>query len=128
VLKPFGLPENLNGNGFNIFVSGAETGAQSSVSTSIDSGYLQVGDNYGLVALFPLLAVPFAAAWAAAKCRRSWLAIFPVAAFAVLIGLFTIGFQTQVPMFVWLLAGAASGAQRTRARTLTGGLASSAPS
>ncbi len=110
-LKLFGLPENLNGTGFNIFVSGAENQAQGQASSSIDSAYLQVADNFGLAALVPLLTLPLAAAWAAGQCRKSWLVVFPVVAFALLLALFAIGFQTQVPMFVWLVVGGASGAQ-----------------
>jgi len=113
VLKLLGLPESPNSN-YNIFVSGiSNVGFTSAVNgnQSIDSAYLQIGDQYGLIALFPMLAVLVAVVIAVVRCRGTPIAAVPATAFGVLLGLGTIGFQTQVPVFAWLVVGAASGAQ-----------------
>lgn len=114
VLKPFGLPENIGGTGFDLFVSGIQIPGVPQGDVSIDSAYLQVADSYGIFAVLALLAVLVTVVVAVVRCRGSSLVALPVVALVNMLALFTIGFQTQVPMFVWLTVGAASGALARR--------------
>lgn len=103
-----GLPETTS---YNIFVTDSDvaTNVANAGDTSIDSGYLQIGDIFGLLALLPLLCVIPAVIWVAVATRGTWVAVIPAVAVANLVGLTVIGFQTQVPIFAWLVIGAASG-------------------
>jgi len=101
VLAPLGLPETATENHF--------TDAVRPGSNAIDSGYLQIGDVFGFIALIALLTVVAAVVRVAVAIRGNWAAVVPAVALANLIALTVVGFQTQVPIFVWLLIGAVSG-------------------
>jgi hypothetical protein len=101
VLGIVGLPETRT---FNHFVNAIRPGA-----TSIDSGFLQVADVFGIVAFIALFTVVAAVVRVAVAARGTWAAVIPAVALADLGVLTVIGFQTQVPIFVWLVVGAASG-------------------
>ncbi len=97
----FGLPETET---FNYFVNAVKPG-----QTAIDSAYLQIGDVYGLIAFLAFLTVVAAVVRVAVAVRGTWAALIPAVAFANLIALTVVGFQTQIPIFAWLTIGAASG-------------------
>ena len=78
-------------------------------TTSIDSAFLQIGARNGLIALIPFLGVLIALIRTLVRVRGTWSAVVPAVAFANMLGLFVVGFQTQQPIFIWLLIGAASG-------------------
>jgi hypothetical protein len=106
VLAPLGLPETNTENHF--------TDAIRPGSTAIDSGYLQVGDVFGFIALIALFTVVATVVRVAVALRGNWAAVVPAVALANLIALTVIGFQTQVPIFVWLVIGAVSGVDLRR--------------
>jgi hypothetical protein len=94
---------------FNHFANGVRPG-----QTAIDSGYLQIGDIYGVIAMVALFIVVIAVICVAFRMRGTWAAVIPAVALVDLIALAVIGFQTQVPIFVWLLVGAVSGVELRR--------------
>jgi hypothetical protein len=96
-----GLPETVS---FNHFVNAVRPGR-----TAIDSGYLFIGDVYGLIAFIALFAVVAAVIRVMVIVRGTWVAVIPAVALAELAALTVIAFQTQVPIFVWLVVGAVSG-------------------
>jgi hypothetical protein len=77
--------------------------------TSIDAAYLQIGIQNGWIALIPLLAVVLGVVRVAIRARGTWAAVIPAVALANLVALSVVGFQTQQPIFIWLLIGATSG-------------------
>jgi hypothetical protein len=101
-----GWPETVT---FNHFVNAVHPG-----QTSIDSGYLQVADVYGMIAFIALFTVVAAVIRVAVAVRGTWAAVVPAVALADLGILTVIGFQTQVPIFVWLVVGAVSGVDLRR--------------
>jgi hypothetical protein len=101
-----GLPET---QGFNHFVNALRPG-----KTAIDSGYLQIADIYGVIAFIALFTVVAAVVRVAVAVRGSWVAVIPAVALVDLIALAVIGFQTQIPIFVWLVVGAVSGVDLRR--------------
>jgi hypothetical protein len=105
-----GSPETAT---FNRFANAVKPGL-----VSIDSGYLQVADIYGTIALFALFAVVAAVGRVAFVLRGTWAAVFPAVALADLIALAVVGFQTQLPIFIWLVVGAVSGVD-VRRRSLS---------
>ena len=104
-----GLVGSRESGSFNHFANAVQPGL-----LSIDSGYLQVADIYGTIALFALFAVVVAVGRVAFVLRGTWTAVFPAVALADLIALAVIGFQTQVPIFIWLVVGAVSGVDARR--------------
>jgi hypothetical protein len=94
---------------FNHFVNAVNPGR-----TAIDSAYLQVADIYGLIAFAVLFTVVAAVAWVAVAVRGTWAGVVPAVALADLLILTVVGFQTQLPIFVWLMVGAVSGVDLRR--------------
>jgi hypothetical protein len=101
-----GLPETVTSNEFANAVRPGQV--------AIDSGFLQVGDVFGVLAFVGLFTVVAAVIRIAVAVRGTWAAIVPAVALADLIALTVIGFQTQVPIFAWLVVGAASGVDLRR--------------
>jgi hypothetical protein len=101
-----GLPETAS---FNHFANGVRPG-----QVAIDSGYLEIGDVYGVIAMVALFVIVIAVVRVAFAVRGTWAVVVPAVALVDLIALAVIGFQTQVPIFVWLLVGAASGVDLRR--------------
>jgi hypothetical protein len=104
-----GWPETVN---FNHFANAVHPG-----QVAIDSGYLQIGDVFGVIALIALFTVVAAVVRVAVAVRGTWAAIIPAVALADLIALTVIGFQTQLPVFIWLVVGGASGVELRRRRS-----------
>jgi hypothetical protein len=98
-----GLPETSS---FNHFANAIHPG-----QVAIDSGFLQIGDVYGLIAFAALFTVVIAVISTAIAVRGTWAAVVPAVALVDLISLTVIGFQTQIPIFVWLVIGGVSGVQ-----------------
>lgn len=96
-----GLQESTT---FNHFANSIRPG-----QVAIDSGLLQVGDVYGIVAFIALLTVVGAVIRVAIRFNGTWIAVIPAVALVDLAVLTVIAFQTQVPIFVWLVVGAVSG-------------------
>jgi hypothetical protein len=96
-----GWPETTT---FNHFANAVEPG-----KVSIDSGLLQVGDVYGLIAFIALFMVVAAVIRVAIAVRGTWAVVLPAIALADLVALAVIGFQTQIPIFIWLVVGGVSG-------------------
>jgi hypothetical protein len=113
-----GLPETVN---FNHFANAIRPGL-----VSIDSGFLQIGDVFGVIALIALFTVVAAVAGAAITARGTWAAVIPAVALADFAALTVIGFQTQLPVFIWLMVGGSSGVALRSARTGQGGRVQSA--
>jgi hypothetical protein len=101
-----GWPETVN---FNHFANAVHPG-----QVAIDSGYLQIGDVFGVIALIALFTVVAAVARVAIAARGTWAAVIPAVALADLLALAVIGFQTQLPIFIWLVVGGASGVDLRR--------------
>jgi hypothetical protein len=101
VLGLVGLPET---NTFNHFVNAIRPGGG-----AIDSGFLQVADIFGVIAFIALFTVVAAVVRVMVAVRGTWVAVIPVVALVDLLALTVIGFQTQVPIFIWLVVGAVSG-------------------
>ena len=113
-----GLPETTT---FNHFANAIRPG-----QVAIDSGLLQVGDIYGVVAFAALFTVFAAVVRVAVALRGDWRAVIPAVALVDLAALTVIAFQTQVPIFIWLVVGGVSGIdlQRRSRRFGTSGEAS----
>lgn len=96
------------GNPYNKITAGISLG-----NTSIDNQYIILGDNWGLIPMFALIAVAVGLLLqiALALTREALgLVILPIAAFAALCALFFVAFITQQQVMVWLLIGCASAA------------------
>jgi hypothetical protein len=111
VLGLVGLPETAS---FNHFANAVRPG-----QVAIDSGYLQIGDVFGIIAFAALFTVVVAVVRVAVAVRGTWAAVVPAVALANLVALTVIGFQTQLPVFIWLVVGAVSGVDLRR-RSLAG--------
>jgi hypothetical protein len=101
-----GLPET---GSFNKFANAVHPGL-----LAIDSGFLEIADIYGVVAFIALFVVVLAVIRVAVVVRGTWAAVVPAVALVDLLAMTVIGFQTQLPMFIWLVVGAVSGVDLRR--------------
>lgn len=105
----------LWGNSYNKVTNGVSLS-----NTSVDNQYIILGDSWGLIPMFALIAVAVGLMLAIALALRREaldLVILPIAAVASLFALFFVAFITQQQVMVWLLIGCASAASE---RTLRG--------
>ncbi|HUC00285.1 MAG TPA: hypothetical protein VMS11_10705 [Solirubrobacterales bacterium] len=105
----------LWGNPYNKVTNGVSLS-----NTSVDNEYIILGDSWGLIPMFALIAViaGLLASIALALRREALdLVVLPIAAVTSLCALFFVAFITQQQVMVWLLIGCASAASE---RTLRG--------
>ena len=97
----------LWGNPYNKVTNGVGAG------TSVDNEYIILGDGWGLIPTFALIAVVVALLVAIALALRRKagdLVILPIAAVTSFFALFFVALITQQQVMVWLLVGCASAA------------------
>ncbi|HET7444365.1 MAG TPA: hypothetical protein VFJ57_06875 [Solirubrobacterales bacterium] len=104
----------LWGNPYNKVTNGVSLS-----NTSVDNEYIILGDSWGLIPMFALIAVAVGllVSIALALRREAFdLVILPVAALTSLCALFFVAFITQQQLMVWLLIGCASAASERTLR------------
>lgn len=98
----------LWGNPYNKVTNGVSLS-----NTSVDNQYIILGDSWGLIPMFSLIAVAVGLLLSIAlalKRKMGELVILPIAAVTGLFALFFVAFITQQQVMVWLLIGCASAA------------------
>lgn len=104
----------LWGNPYNKVTNGVSLS-----NTSVDNEYIILGDSWGLIPMFALIAVGVGllVSIALALRREAFdLVILPIAALTSLCALFFVAFITQQQVMVWLLIGCASAASERTLR------------
>ncbi|HSS32217.1 MAG TPA: hypothetical protein VLL27_02945 [Solirubrobacterales bacterium] len=98
----------LWGNPYNKVTNGV-----SLANTSVDNEYIILGDSWGLIPMFSLIAIAVGLLLSIALALRRKmgdLVILPIVAVTGLFALFFVAFITQQQVMVWLLIGCASAA------------------
>jgi hypothetical protein len=104
----------LWGNPYNKVTNGVSLS-----NTSVDNEYIILGDSWGLIPMFSLIAVAAGLLIAIALALRRKmddLVTLPIAALTSLCALFFVAFITQQQVMVWLLIGCASAASERTLR------------